>query len=122
MKKALVKIYSIWSKRSAGDNIRQYAYTVAVVRGATETTTLEAAFAATNRDDRPHGNLVCSTSVGDVMELDDKFYLVAGHGFFSMDPGHGFTALTKEEADRAMLLTSRDTGCGYAYLKKNNLI
>ena len=115
---AQVQIISIWSKidglegrLSKRDHNVEYA--VEVELGASVEETLENAYAATNRDDRPMGRTACSTTAGDIMVLDGTHYFVEGCGF---------RALTVEESAKIQALTSRDTSCGYAFLTSRGLI
>ncbi len=114
----IIKIISIWSKIPGGEGRRMnrsenFEYEVAVPPAATVEGTLDKAFILTNQDDRPHGNRCCSTSVGDVMVLEGRHYLVEGRGF---------KELTPQESAAVQALTSRDTSFGYEYLKKHYLI
>lgn len=106
-----VTILSIHSKRQAED--APFTYTVQVENTANNEEMLDAAFEMTNRSDRPLGDKVCSTSPGDLMQLDDRAYLVEGGGF---------AMLTKNEFEQIQKLRSRDTGAGLQWLYKYNLL
>ena len=108
-----VKIYSIWSKRYATAATIKYGVMVQAPVEATDEQLLSAAFQITNQDARPLRQQVCSTSCGDVMSVRGNYYLVEMVGFKAISP---------DEAEKIQKLTSRDTGCGYDWLKKNNLI
>lgn len=107
-----VTIYSVWSKREATQAAPRY--TVEVADTNSNINAMEEAFEITNRPDRPNGQSVCSTSPGDVMEVNGMFYLVAGEGY---------QALTNEEA-RIIIhqLRSRDTSAGLEWLRKYDLV
>jgi hypothetical protein len=75
--------------------------------------TLEEAFVITNQDDRPCAKNICSTAAGDLMILDGQAYLVEGVDYYPV---------TEAEAEAIKKLTTRETGWGYADLKRNNLI
>jgi len=115
---AVVKIISIWSKisglegRLMGRN-HNYEYEVTVTAAADVEDTLEAAFCATNADDRPNGNRVCSTTAGDIMVLDGQHYLV--------EP-HGYREITEAESAQIQTLTSSDTSFGYDFMANRGLI
>lgn len=111
----LVKVISIWSKMTGAEaallkRTENHEYTVGVRKGATADHTLEHAFHATNRDDRPHGTTACSTSAGDILVLDGQHYLVEGSGF---------RAITEAQSTAIQALTSRDTSMGLAWLIAN---
>lgn len=110
--KADVKITSIWTKNPPArpDN---FEYTVRVDRGENPDATLSAAFLMTNMEDRPNRTKVCSTSCGDILELDGEFYLVEDMGF---------AKLTAAEAAKVKTLTIRETTFGLEDMKKNKLI
>jgi hypothetical protein len=109
--KVKVTIVSIWSKRTAEQ--MPPTYDVQVPAEANEDGTLENAFAATNAEDRPNGTSVCSTSTGDIMILAGKAYLVGQCGFVE---------ITTAEFNKAIRLTSIETGMGYKFMKENRMI
>ena len=106
---ALVTIISIWSKAPEIGRHDNYTYTVQVPRASSAQGTLEQAFLRTNVDDRPYGQECCSTTAGDMMLLDGKFYLVENTGF---------RFLTVPQAEAIKKLTSRDTSWGLEGLVK----
>lgn len=110
-KEAVVIICSIWTRRNATDVPARY--TVRVPVGETPTQTLEHAFVLTNRDDRPHGRSVCSTSVGDIMQLEGAHYFVDLVGFKEITPAQSLAI---------QRLTSRDTGMGWDWLVEKGLV
>jgi len=108
---AKVTVISIWSKD--GPDSPNPSYEVTVPRGKNEAKTLDAAFALTNRDDRPKRTEVCSTSAGDILVLDGTSYFV---------DWVGFKALTPAQAEAVQKLTSRDTGMGWEWLVQRHLV
>jgi len=111
---AAVTIISIWTKcAELPGHENNYSYVVIVRRSGKPTHMLDAAFYLTNRDDRPLGNRVCSTSSGDIMVLDGQHYLVEDLGFHK---------LTLVESEQIQKLTSRDTALGYHFMAKHGLI
>lgn len=74
---------------------------------------LEEAFAITNRDDRPLGRKVCSTSVGDLLAIGERCWVV--------EPD-GFAEISAEEAARWKRTSSRDAIMGFNYCRNHNLI
>lgn len=114
---AAVTIISIHSKYpEIGRGNVTYTVKVPVIKSPIKPSverTLSEAFSMTNRDDRPMGQQVCSTSSGDIMVLNDEHYLVERDGF---------RKLTLEQSEQIQKLTSRDTSFGYEFMKKHNII
>jgi len=108
---AKITIHSIWSNRNPGQSAPSYS--VEVEAGKTPEYALENAFVYTNTDERPEGRSFCSTTSGDVLEMDGCFWLAETVGFHK---------LTAEEAAKVLVLSSRDTSFGYADLKAHKLI
>lgn len=106
-----VRIYSLYSKLNREAILP--SYTVKVFSYADPLLCLRDAFRSTNCDNRPHSNSLCSTSAGDVMSLDGRFWLI--------EPV-GFKELNLREFDTICDLTSRDTSFGYDDLKRSGLI
>jgi hypothetical protein len=110
-----VTIMSIWTKRNAADE--PFTYSLPIILPLAELdeeqAALGAAFAATNNDDRPHGRQCCSTSAGDIMIVDGKYFLVEGHGF---EP------ITFEQSVQIRHLTSRETSFGLQDMLDNGLV
>lgn len=107
-----VKIHSLWTKeveRSVAPS-----YTVTVPRGATILETLENVFVATNIDSRPRGNEFCSTSSGDILEVQGAFFLVEGVGYSSLTTSQAMTLIEFH--------TSRDSGLGLDWLIKRGIL
>ncbi len=96
-----VTIVSRWT-----DN---FTYTVEVNAGE-PAAMLEQAFAMTNRDNRPLGNKVCSTSVGDLLSVDGRRYVV--------EPC-GFVEVTAEQAEAWKKLDSRDAHMGFNWVQQH---
>ena len=89
-----------------------YTYTVDVPAGSV-IDMLNAAFALTNRDDRPFGNKVCSTSIGDILSVDDRCFIVEPCGFVEVSKD---TSVAWERID------PRDAHMGFAYCAEHGLI
>ena len=106
-----IGVISIWTKRTAEDS--PVAYSVRVEEQPTQEAMLDAAFVLTNRDDRPLWRNVCSTSIGDVLVLDNQPWLV---------DKVGFKRLTSAQFEAVKALTSRDTSGGFDWLIKQGLI
>lgn len=111
---AAVDIISIWSKcQELPGHENNFKYTVSVRRNGKAEHMLEAAFRLTNRDDRPLGGEVCSTSSGDIMILDGQHYLVEDFGYHK---------LTLAQSEQIQKLTSRETSFGYNFMAEHNLL
>jgi hypothetical protein len=106
-----VTIYSLWTKHFPNHSTIEYS--VKVPAAATTIDTLEKAFSRTNCQGRPRAGEFCSTTTGDVMELDGQYYLVEHIGFH---------ALTQAEADAVIQLDCRDTCWGYDWLVNHHLL
>lgn len=114
--KTHVTIISIWSKEDSGtipERRSNRVYTVEVERGLTWAETLERAFGVTNLDSRPFGQLVCSSTCGDIFILDGDHYFC---------DSHSFRRITQEQSFKIQQLSSRDTGFGWKWLEENGLI
>ena len=119
-----VTIISIWSKIDGLEGTRagrdkNVEYTVEVPAGNTPEATLDAAYASTNRDDRPLGQSVCATSAGDIMILPNRLFPYLDGQHYLVDR-YGFKALTLAQSEAIQKLSSRDTSMGFNWLVKRN--
>ena len=80
-----------------------FSYSVEVPAG-TVPAMLSNAWAKTNRDDRPLGNKVCSTSIGDLLIVDGRHFIV--------EP-FGFTEVSAADAEAWKLVPERDAHFGF---------
>jgi hypothetical protein len=71
---------------------------------------LSLAWEQTNRDHRPLGKMVCSTTMGDLMLAEGKYFLVDAAGFKEFTP---------EQALKWQRLDSRDASMGFDWVAKN---
>lgn len=108
----LVHVTSMWAREPGRENRWVPSYPVAVKTGPVGEM-LEEAFWRTNRDDRPLRNSVCSTTAGDLMRVDGRYFLVERCGF---------KEVSEAEACKIRTLTSRETSWGYDDMKQNGFI
>lgn len=104
MNKTTVTITSLWTDG--------FTYSVEVRTGE-PLSMLEEAFCITNRDDRPLGSKVCSTSVGDLLAIGERYWVV--------EPA-SFIEINAEEAARWRRTDSRDVHMGFSFCRTHNLI
>lgn len=112
-----VTIISIWSKwdglegKLTGRD-KNVVYNVEV-EASDDQSALNEAFAVTNHDTRPVGQIVCATTPGDILIVNGTHYLVEGCGF---------SKLTPAVSEALQNLSSRDTSMGLAWLLKHGYL
>lgn len=83
------------------------------VQATTPERAVEEAFGLTNLDKRPHGNSVCATSVGDLLFVQGRYFVV--------EPV-GCKEITAEQAIEWQKVDHRDAHMGFERCAREGLI